>query len=400
MPDKPLKIAIYSGDIPSSTFIERLIEGLAERGCRIFLFGNRARNYRPAEGVSVFATPKGPVSRTIFVVIYLMRLFLQCPKDLWQLYRYLTNEHGEAGFKELFFRMSFILPVITSRPDIFHIQWAKSVFAWEFLQTYFGIPVLVSLRGSQINIAPVTEEGTREKFQVFLPRIKSFHAVSHSLFNNSVPLGAEAEHIKIIYAGLPEFFFELPPRPFKPLLPGEELQIISVGKYHWVKGGMYALDAMKILKDRGIKFQYTVVGGTSEEAVYQVAELGLEGEVQILGRLPNAKVLELLKNADLFLLPSVSEGLANAALEAMALGIPVISTDCGGMTELVEDGQNGLIIPIRNPLAMADRIEQFMAMTSIQIQQLVLAGRQTVEQRFRERRLIDEMLNLYHQTLA
>ena len=64
-------------------------------------------------------------------------------------------------------------------------------------------------------------------------------------------------------------------------------------------------------------------------------------------------------SADLFLLPSVEEGIANVVLEAMALGVPVITTDCGGMREVLKDGSNGKIVSVRDTDAMVDAIMEF-----------------------------------------
>src|SRR5690606_8375069 len=65
-------------------------------------------------------------------------------------------------------------------------------------------------------------------------------------------------------------------------------------------------------------------------------------------------------NADIFVLSSHSEGIANAVLEAMACGLPVVTTDCGGMREVITNGVDGFVVPVRDPQAMADALETLM----------------------------------------
>ncbi len=92
--------------------------------------------------------------------------------------------------------------------------------------------------------------------------------------------------------------------------------------------------------------------------LYTIHDLGLEGCVRLVGQLSADAVRQRLQNADAFLLSSVSEGLSNAALEAMACGLPVVATDCGGMREAITNGVEGLIIPVRDAPALAVALER------------------------------------------
>jgi colanic acid/amylovoran biosynthesis glycosyltransferase len=75
--------------------------------------------------------------------------------------------------------------------------------------------------------------------------------------------------------------------------------------------------------------------------------------VHVSDQLSRVQVRELLRRADVFLHPSLSEGLSNATLEAMAVGLPVVVTDVGGMRELVTDGVDGFVVPPRDAAALA-----------------------------------------------
>ena len=80
--------------------------------------------------------------------------------------------------------------------------------------------------------------------------------------------------------------------------------------------------------------------------------------MELLGALPPVAVRDRLRQSDVFVLPSLSEGFCNAAVEAMACGLPVVMTNCGGVREGVADGVEGFIVPVRDPEAMAAAIER------------------------------------------
>jgi colanic acid/amylovoran biosynthesis glycosyltransferase len=80
---------------------------------------------------------------------------------------------------------------------------------------------------------------------------------------------------------------------------------------------------------------------SNENIHFQIHDLGLIECVTFINGLPHHEVIDKLSSNDLFLLPSLAEGISNAVLEATALGIPVISTDCGGMTEIIKDEDIG-----------------------------------------------------------
>ncbi len=118
--------------------------------------------------------------------------------------------------------------------------------------------------------------------------------------------------------------------------------------------------AIQQLKAAGVPVQYQIIGDGPERQriLYTIQDLGLQDCTQLLGRQPPTAVRELLQQADAFLLASLSEGIANVVLEAMACGLPVVTTDCGGMREAVTDGVEGFVTPVRDPNAMAQALEK------------------------------------------
>jgi glycosyltransferase involved in cell wall biosynthesis len=129
---------------------------------------------------------------------------------------------------------------------------------------------------------------------------------------------------------------------------------------HWGKGHKELFTAMAQLKGRYPCHALLVGGGRREGEVRQLAEsLGLAGEVHFLGW--RRDVPDLLAAMDILVLPSYSEGVSLALLEAMAAGLPVIATAVGGTPEVVTDGVTGLLIPSRDAAALAEALERLLA---------------------------------------
>jgi colanic acid/amylovoran biosynthesis glycosyltransferase len=100
------------------------------------------------------------------------------------------------------------------------------------------------------------------------------------------------------------------------------------------------------------------------------------------------------------LLPSIEEGIANVVVEAMAVGLPVISTNCGGMGELIEHSINGWLVATRDSAAMTQEIINFKQLTVEMIQKVRLNARATIESQFTEETMVQGMEELYREVLG
>jgi glycosyltransferase involved in cell wall biosynthesis len=94
---------------------------------------------------------------------------------------------------------------------------------------------------------------------------------------------------------------------------------------------------------------------------FSVLDLDLGDRVTITGPCSPAAVQARLREADVFVLSSVAEGISNAALEAMAAGVPVVTTAAGGMVEAVTDGREGFVVPVRDVETLTARLRQLLS---------------------------------------
>jgi glycosyltransferase involved in cell wall biosynthesis len=385
-----MRIAVYSGEIPGTTFIERLVLGLAHKNKTILLFGNKKGAVSYPANVQVYAMPEGKLNMLLYAAANILKLAIKYPKDVTRVAALVKNYSGENKFRYLL----KILPVVLHRPDVFHIQWAKSLKEWAWVRG-FGIKLVVSLRGSHINYSPVVDLKLASLYKHHFPTVHAFHAVSNDIGDKASGFGAHS--IKTIYSGLPLKDFDFLNGYKKH---NDRFEIISVGRWHWVKGFNYAIDAINILRKQGSSFHYTIVAGNgTEEAIYHIKSLGLEEYISVLPELPHSEVINHLKNADVLLVPSVSEGIANVALEAMAVGTTVLSTECGGISEVIKDGYNGFLVPARDSRSIADRISYISGLSTDQLQLIRHNARKTVEEQHDIDKMVDEFLGLYQNVM-
>ena len=130
--------------------------------------------------------------------------------------------------------------------------------------------------------------------------------------------------------------------------------------------------------------------GPDEERVRRhAAELGLDGRVRFLGPQPRARVFELLRAADAALLSSSWENFPHMAVEALAVGTPVLATAVGGVTEIVRDGENGLLVPPGDADALAAAIERYLSDAALR-ERLTAAAASSVD-RFAPASIYDEL---------
>lgn len=182
----------------------------------------------------------------------------------------------------------------------------------------------------------------------------------------------------------------------------EVLKVVSVARLTEKKGLHIAIKAFRELKTRGIYFQYKIIGlGPLESYLSSlIRDNDLEDEIKLLGFKPNQEIKKILDDANIFLLPSVTgsdgdmEGIPVALMEAMAVGIPVVSTIHSGIPELIDDGVTGWLVPENNPTALADKIETVMSLGSHDIMRVLEQARVKVESDFEQEKIYSELKEL------
>ncbi|WP_428658490.1 glycosyltransferase family 4 protein [Runella sp.] len=158
--------------------------------------------------------------------------------------------------------------------------------------------------------------------------------------------------IKVIYWGVRKDFFKLKK---DYTIKDKIIKLLFTGTFDLRKGAATLVDALNILTSRGLIFLLDVVGPYAEEATSVLKNLRHPKNVILHGALLQDDIKSFLTNADIYVFPTFAEGSARSAMEAMAAGLPVITTNNCGVP--IIDGDNGLLIPIDAPEILANKIE-------------------------------------------
>ncbi len=168
-------------------------------------------------------------------------------------------------------------------------------------------------------------------------------------------------------------------------------QLLYLGLLCETKGVMVLLEAYKILKNKGRSVQLTLVGKfESSEFESQCLDFlnrqGLIGEITFRQQIFGKEKFELYANSDIFCFPTYfeSESFGIVLLEAMQSSLPIVATDWRGISSVVMDGISGYIVPIKDPIALASKIELLLINPALR-RQMGKKGREIYEQRFTEK---------------
>jgi colanic acid/amylovoran biosynthesis glycosyltransferase len=383
------QVAIITGSVPSTTFIEQLIRGLAAEGVCLLVLGKLEGTLPMTKGVRYVLKPCNRLRLGLGVLHSLFCLLGSGPASWRRLACFVAARKRKKRALDWWTGLT----LLRLRPEIIHVQWAKSFAPFLCLKGCFPFHLLGSLRGYQVNVSPVVDPRWRQTYQEVFPHLDAFHAVSKAIASEALRYGADPARIRVIPPAVAEDLLA-------ETLPEERfvgpMRLLVVGRDHWKKGFRETLILARTLKTRQIPFSLTLVcGRPSEELLFLRHQWGLQAQVQFLGAVPHHQILKLMRQSDVLLLNSFEEGIANVVLEAMAVGTLVVSTDCGGMAEVIEDGVNGFLVARTQQEAMADVVQKIMTLPPAQRRHIREGARETIKQHHTLTTQVRAMKELY-----
>ena len=235
------------------------------------------------------------------------------------------------------------------------------------LKWEYGLPYIVSLRGSDV---PGYSERFVGLYRWVTPIIlQVWNGASFVIANSQglkeLALKSETKKkIGVIYNGIDteEFF------PTDVKKNPDEFTIICVSRVTPRKGIRFLIQAFKILSSKHNHLRLLIVGDGNEKKMLEdlVEDLELKDKVEFAGAVAHNKVLAYYQRANVFVLPSLNEGMSNVMLEALACGLPVVATDTGGTKELLTDELNGLVVKMKDTDDLAEKIEKLILSSELQ----------------------------------
>ncbi|HBU69102.1 MAG TPA: hypothetical protein DEE98_01830 [Elusimicrobia bacterium] len=251
--------------------------------------------------------------------------------------------------------------------DVIYGHWIyPDGFASALLAKILKVPVVLHARGCDIN--QYTRFYLRRKMITWaVKNARSIITVSRQLKENVVKLGIEPEKIIVVQNGVDTGIFKPMDRNecrSKLGLNKEEKIILFIGTVEEVKGVEYLIEAFKKIRDRGVgKIRLIVIGkGALENKIKEkTAGYGLSDIVDFVREIPHAEVPLWINSCDVFCLPSIREGMPNVILETLSCRRPVVATDVGGIPDIMNSAEYGLLVPPRDPEALAGALIRLLS---------------------------------------
>ena len=210
--------------------------------------------------------------------------------------------------------------------------------------------------------------------------------------------------IQVIHCGIDPANFKLRVNGFNP---SDEFNVLSIGSLEPYKGFPYLIEACAILRDRGVPVHCNIIGGGKERTDLEmlIKKHELRNVVNLLGPLPQDEVAQILPSADCYVQPSIitsegkMEGIPVALMEALACGLPTVTTSISGIPEIVIPDNTGYLVPPANATKLADALEQVYSNYSY-AKALGKAGRELVLKEYNLKSNTVHLTDLFEKALA
>ena len=408
-----LRVAFIVHEFPvlSETFVINQATGLLDRGCEVDIYATQLGS---TEKMHPDVHRYGLLQRVRLLPSvspnYALRLVEAMELILKQGYRYprrilLSLNPFKRGQRAVSLWSLFTtLPALDWPPyDIIHCQFGNLGFQGLLLKDFNpSAKLVVMFRGFDIS-EQLKRKGDRLYKSLFSQA--DFFLTNCEFFRQRLlKLGCDPDRVKVHYSGLDcaKFPLRVCPDLVTAGAPVKAIRIAATGRLVEKKGFEYSIRAMAQVVERYPNVTYDIIGDGPLRAELSalIESLGLQSSVHLLGWRDEAEIIEVLTRSHLFVAPSVTsadgnqDAPINVLKEAMALGLPVVSTYHGGIPELVEHGISGLLVPERDVDAIAQALftlieqpERWAAMGR--------AGRAYVETHYGLSALNDRLVDIY-----
>ena len=272
-------------------------------------------------------------------------------------------------------------PLLKQKIDVINLTFSDSLAMKEayFLSKFLNVPFTLTFRAYDLHKKENLEALKQSKIA---KKASKLIAISkYNQYTLQKTLGIKEEEISLIHDAInPDFFTRKQKR--------RENKIICICRFTPQKGVKYLLEACKILQQRKIKHRCIIVGSGREEKNYkEIVNKNNIHSVTFTGLMEQKKVKKELDSSAVCILPCIVADngdldiLPNVLKEAMAMEIPVVTSNISGIEELVEDGTSGILVPPKDPEAIANAIEKLLKNPKLR-DKMGKAGRKKIEQEF------------------
>lgn len=352
---------------------------------------NLLEQYGLLDKVLKFDQPKGNLNRKVKAIYLLLN-----PLMLYFFIKYILYK-GKKSFD-----YAFILNFYWKyrKAVAYHVHFATAIHPLFDLKEigFFKSKIIVTFHGYDEHGLPkgLPLKNIIHNFNKYVS-----HITTNTLYlkDKLVNKGFPADKIKIIPIGINTGFFQNDADEF---MDDEFFKLITVGRFVEIKGQAYGVMAVKLLKDKGYKITYTLVGYGDEYNNLQelVCKLNLKDEVVFCGSKDQNEIKALLKEQHLFLMTSTSdkvnrcETFGVVSLEAQAMGVPVVGFKSGGFPETLIEGKTGITVEDKNINKMVEAIELLINDNKMR-NRISIAAKRHIKDNFDSSKVTIKYIELY-----
>jgi glycosyltransferase involved in cell wall biosynthesis len=244
----------------------------------------------------------------------------------------------------------------TFHPDLILSSWLPDAIAGAKFAEKLKIPILSIADGTDVNVWPEQYRGWNTARKILNEKVSYLIYVSKALKNTGAEKGLFGQKSTVLHNAVDTNLFK--PDPLRR--DGKAHTIVGVGRFVRMKGFHVLIEAVSLIKDRLQKpLRIILVGdGPQFNELHQLASVrGISGSLEIVQSMQQEELVKIYQQADIFCLSSFSEGLPCVVIEAMACGVPVVASNVGGVSEIVDDN-SGILIPPGDSQALAQALLQ------------------------------------------
>lgn len=386
-----IKIGLVLANPPgySETFFRSKIKGLQKNGFEITLFcrgGENTFELCPVKFASkVHRNP-------LIQLFYFAKEYFSLIPHLGRLKRYVKLERKEGtSLGEIAKKIYLNAHLLKSDLDWIHYGFSTLALGSETVAKTIGAKMAVSFRGFDIAVYPIKNPGCYTKLWKYVDKV---HTISEGLVKLAIPHGfstlipvekiTPAVDIKLFTSTI-------------HISNKNTVTFLTVGRLHWIKNYIQIIEALALLKKTGVDFIYKIIGeGAEYESIaFAAIQMGLEEQIEFLGKIPHAEVRSHLTTADIYLQYSLQEGFCNAVLEAQAMGKLCVVSNAEGLSENVLHEQTGWVIPKNNPELLAKQLLKVIQLPDSKKEEIAARAVERVRNEFNLEKQEREFVKFY-----
>lgn len=392
-----MRIAFIVTEFPtlSETFILNQIIGLLDMGHDVEIFADYnpkekkvhtdVEKYRLMERVHFFNIPKNKIIRLLKAIYLLITNFYKAPLTFFK-----CRKIGTLYMLICFSDKSF---------DVIHCHYGPNGILGIHLKA-IGVTDKIITTFHAFDVSTVVSMHGYDVYKDLFLKGNLFLPISNYCKKKLLKLGCDEKKIAVHHMGISL-------DKFKPLERKIQLEkpvtLLTIGRLFEKKGHEYTIKAVAQLVNKYKNINHVIAGdGPLRHKLEKlVLKLGIKNHIKFLGSVDQNEVLELYRQAHIFILPSITagngdqEGIPLVLMEAQAAGLPVISTYHSGIPEVVVDGKSGFLVPEKDIEALAEKITYLIEHPEIW-PEMGRSGRKFVEENYDIQKLNKQLVEIYN----